>query len=105
MLASNLLDSVGEGPDAVTRTEVAEMGVGPRSEAAQLAATALALSEDERRTLAVDLMDSFGGSLTPGVKAAWLAEAKRRLEAYDRGEVEAIDGEGLQRRLERGERP
>ena len=51
------------------------------------------------------LTDSIGDESSPEqVQAAWLAEAKRRLAAYDRGEVQALDFEETMRELMAKER-
>lgn len=63
-------------------------------EANEILDAALALPRDERAELAAILTDSVGGESSPEeVQAAWLAEAKRRLAAYERGETQALDFE------------
>lgn len=56
------------------------------------------LSAEERIELA-DLL--YADTATPDAEweAAWVAEAERRLEAYRRGEMEAIDAEEVHARL------
>jgi hypothetical protein len=39
------------------------------------------------------------GSSTEQIEAAWLEEVKRRLAAYERGELQAVDYEEMMRRL------
>jgi putative addiction module component (TIGR02574 family) len=54
---------------------------------------ALELPPDERAALAHDLWDSLHAEETDEDRdAAWDAEIKRRLDAYDRGEVKAVSG-------------
>ena len=76
---------------------VAETEVKPRvvtREADEILDAALALPRDERAELAAILTDSIGGESSPeDVQAAWLAEAKRRFAAYERGETQALDFE------------
>lgn len=60
---------------------------------AELAKRGLALSPDERTRLAEILLSSLEEEPMSEVEAAWEAEIRRRLAAYDRGEVQAIDAE------------
>lgn len=55
---------------------------------------ALALPDDERRRIAELLLDSISDS-TEEIEAAWVAEAVRRADELERGEVEALDGESV----------
>jgi putative addiction module component (TIGR02574 family) len=55
----------------------------------QLLAAAMELSPLEREELAGALFDSLGDAKRAEIDAEWLAECKRRLEAYKRGEVQA----------------
>lgn len=59
----------------------------------QIAEQALILPPEDRAYLADLLEDSVpkAGIATPELAAHWGAEAKRRLEAYDRGETRALD--------------
>lgn len=69
-------------------------------EASEILDAALALTRAERVELAAILTDSVGDGASPEqIQAAWLAEAKRRLEAYERGELEAIEYDDMMRRL------
>jgi putative addiction module component (TIGR02574 family) len=69
-------------------------------EASRILDAALKLPSAERAELAAILTDSIGDGASPEqIEAAWLAEAKRRLEAYERGELEAVDYEDMMRRL------
>ena len=59
----------------------------------QIAEQALTLPAEDRAYLADLLEESLPktGFATPELAAEWVAEAKRRLEAYDRGETRALD--------------
>ncbi|MBY0523953.1 MAG: addiction module protein [Gemmataceae bacterium] len=54
---------------------------------------ALALSPEARATLAEKLLDSLREKTQGEIDAAWAEEAKRRIEAFERGEMEAIPAE------------
>ena len=54
---------------------------------------ALALPLEERAELLEQLLAVFQGPPDPVVDQLWVAEAHDRLDAYDRGELEAIDAE------------
>jgi putative addiction module component (TIGR02574 family) len=59
------------------------------------------LPEDERAELAAILVDSIGdGRPEAEVDAAWLAEARRRLEAVRAGRATLIATEDVERELE-----
>jgi putative addiction module component (TIGR02574 family) len=59
------------------------------------------LPERERAELAAILTDSIGdGSSPEDIEASWIAEAKRRLAAYRRGESMPVDLEDAMRELE-----
>ncbi len=59
------------------------------------------LSDDERAELAVLLEDSVGdGSSDEEIEAAWIAEAKRRLEEIESGKVQPIPWEEVAKELE-----
>ena len=60
---------------------------------AELAERSKALSPDDRSRLVGMLLESLDQAPLAEVEAAWDAEAERRLAAYDRGEIHAIDGE------------
>jgi len=55
----------------------------------QLLAAAMALPADERQQIADALFESVAEGTREEIDAAWIAECKRRLEAYKRGEVQA----------------
>ena len=64
-------------------------------------AVALELTEEERIRLAEELYESVEESDgTPEeIEAAWSEEIADRVEAFERGEVETIDGEEVFRRI------
>lgn len=59
----------------------------------QIGEQALALPPEDRAFLADLLEESLAteGFATPELASEWLAEIKRRVAAYDRGESEALD--------------
>lgn len=59
----------------------------------QILQQALALPPDERAELLEQLLAAFQGPTDPALDELWTAEAHDRLDAYDRGELEAIDVE------------
>lgn len=70
-------------------------------EASRILDAALRLSDRERAELAAILADSVGDGSPPAeIEASWLAEAKRRLAAYRRGESTPVDLEDAMRALE-----
>lgn len=59
---------------------------------------ALSLPRDERTKLVVHLLDSIDvrpGADPHAVEQAWLAEAHRRFQEFERGEVEVIPAEDI----------
>ncbi|MDD9947725.1 MAG: addiction module protein [Myxococcales bacterium] len=58
--------------------------------AAEVLEQARQLSADERRELALDLLDA---SVEPNVEAAWTEEALRRVAQVDSGELETLSNE------------
>ena len=52
---------------------------------------ALRLPDGQRALLADRLIESLSG-VTPALRQAWLAEADSRMEAFRRGEIQAVDG-------------
>jgi putative addiction module component (TIGR02574 family) len=69
--------------------------------ASRILDAALQLPDAERAELAAILTDSIGdGSSPEEIDASWIAEAKRRLTAYRRGESTPIDLEDAMRELE-----
>ncbi|GAB1390664.1 MAG: hypothetical protein AMXMBFR78_16460 [Rubrivivax sp.] len=64
-----------------------------KEQLAELAQRTLSLPADERARLAELLLSSLEAEPMSSVEAAWDEEIRRRLAAYDRGEVQAIDAE------------
>jgi putative addiction module component (TIGR02574 family) len=70
------------------------------TEASRILDAALELPEAERAELAAILMDSIGdGSSPEEIQAAWIAEAKRRLAAIERGESTPVPLDDMMARL------
>jgi putative addiction module component (TIGR02574 family) len=59
----------------------------------QILQQALALPPEERAELLEQLLAAFQGPTDPALDELWAAEAHDRLDAYDRGELEAVDVE------------
>ena len=59
----------------------------------ELAEQGKSLPPEERSLLVDMLLESLHEESLAEVEAAWDVEVERRLAAYDRGEVRAIDGE------------
>jgi putative addiction module component (TIGR02574 family) len=69
-------------------------------EASRILDAAMKLPSAERAALAAILTDSIGdGSSPEEIEAAWLAEAKHRAAAIDRGELKLVDSEEMMARL------
>ncbi len=70
----------------------------------QIAQQALALPPEDREFLAELLERSLtiDGFATPELSAKWVAEITRRIEAYDRGEMNAVDGVTAMREIRKG---
>jgi putative addiction module component (TIGR02574 family) len=60
---------------------------------AELAMRGKALAPEDRSRLVDMLLESLNEQSLTEIEAAWDEEAERRLAAYDRGDVQAIDGE------------
>ena len=58
--------------------------------AAKVLEQARQLTEEERRELALELLD---GSVEPEIEEAWAEEARRRVAQVDSGEVETLSNE------------
>jgi putative addiction module component (TIGR02574 family) len=58
----------------------------------ELAEKGKALAPDDRSRLVDMLLESLNEQSLSDIEAAWDEEAERRLAAYDRGEVQALDG-------------
>lgn len=56
----------------------------------QILNAALALPPGEREQIARQLWDSLGRSPEAANEVVWGQEAQRRVEAYQRGEIEAV---------------
>jgi len=56
----------------------------------ELMAQAAKLSLDDRKLVLVRLQLAFEETIDPDIEAAWIAEAERRVEALDRGEMRSI---------------
>lgn len=54
---------------------------------------ALSLSDEERATLADQLLQSLDEEDQAEIDRAWALEAEDRIAAYERGEIQAIPGE------------
>lgn len=67
----------------------------------ELRAEVLQLPEEERLRLAEELFESVEESEgTPEeIEAAWNEEIVRRVQAFERGEVDTVDGEEVFRRI------
>ena len=52
-----------------------------------------ALSREEKAALARVLIDELDPVNEPGVEELWLEEARRRYDAYRRGEVQSVPGD------------
>ena len=61
----------------------------------ELAKRGRALSPDDRNRLVDLLLESLAAPPLNDIEAAWEIEIERRLAAYDRGEVQAIDAEAV----------
>jgi hypothetical protein len=59
---------------------------------AELAREAESLPEVDKARLAGLLLEQIGEQKDPGVEQAWVEEAQRRLAAFNRGEMVAVDG-------------
>ena len=59
----------------------------------ELAELGRELAPDDRSRLVDMLLVSLHEAPVAEVEAAWDQEAERRLAAYDRGEMQAVDGE------------
>ena len=60
---------------------------------AELAQRARALAPADRERLVTELLESLNAPAAGELDAAWESEITRRLAAYDRGDVQAIDAE------------
>ena len=65
--------------------------MGPK--AAEVLEQAQKLTEDERRELAIELLDS---AIAPEIERAWIDEARQRVAEVDSGEVATLSNEQAQ---------
>jgi putative addiction module component (TIGR02574 family) len=70
----------------------------------QIAQQALALPPGDRAFLAELLEQSLttDGFATPELAAGWAAEVRRRIDAYDRGETQAVDAATAMQEMRQG---
>ena len=61
----------------------------------QILQQALALPPEERAVLLEQLLATFQGPTDPVLDELWANEAHDRLDAYDRGELKAVDAEDV----------
>ena len=66
----------------------------------QILQEALALPLEERAHLIEQLLATFQAPPDPALDQLWVNEAHDRLEAYDRGELEAVDVEEVFEQLD-----
>jgi putative addiction module component (TIGR02574 family) len=64
-----------------------------RDQVVELAERGKALSADDRSRLVDMLLESLNEPSLSEIESAWDEQAESRLAAYDRGDVQAIDGE------------
>jgi putative addiction module component (TIGR02574 family) len=69
--------------------------------ATQVLQNALALPVQERAELVDKLLASFHASSDPRLDELWVREAEDRLDAYDRGELDAIPAEEVFEKINR----
>jgi putative addiction module component (TIGR02574 family) len=67
----------------------------------QILQQALALPLEERAELIEQLLATFQGPTDPALDKLWIAEAHDRLDAYDRGDMEAVSAEEVFEEIER----
>jgi putative addiction module component (TIGR02574 family) len=73
------------------------------SQAQQVLQEALKLSPMERADLVERILASFSFPERGAVDALWAAEAEDRIDAYERGELDARPAEEVFARIERGD--
>lgn len=71
----------------------------PKVKFDQVQQQALELSASERAKLAADLIESLDALPEAEASALWLEESKRRGAQIDRGEVELIPAEEVEKRV------
>ncbi len=60
---------------------------------AEVERSARLLTPEERARLAEAMTESLRGEMPTEIEAAWEAEIKRRVEAYERGEAKLVPAE------------
>ena len=70
-----------------------------RNSAAKVVNDALSLPAKSRAKLAERLLESLDDPQQKEIDRLWAEEAEDRIEAYDKGELKAIPGEEVFRRL------
>jgi putative addiction module component (TIGR02574 family) len=70
----------------------------------QILKDALALPPQERAALLERLLISFQSAPDPDLESLWKREAEERLDAYDRGELEAVSVEEVFDRIKQRRR-
>jgi putative addiction module component (TIGR02574 family) len=68
----------------------------------QILEAALALPRESKLRLAEEILDSVNQADSAEIDAAWVVEAKRRLEELDRGEAHTIPAEQMFARIRAG---
>lgn len=76
---------------AVTRNSAYNLDMSSQFD--DLEKRARALSREEKAALALVLIDELDPIKEPGVDELWLEEARRRYDAYRRGEMKAVPGD------------
>jgi hypothetical protein len=65
------------------------------AEARNILERAMALSEEERAALAVELLATLDGEADPGAEQAWIEEITLRAERARAGQTAGIDSEAV----------
>lgn len=65
----------------------------------ELVAKAELLSVDEREMLLSRLRQTLPRAVDPGIEAAWIEEAERRMDAIERGEMKTVPWEDVRKHL------
>ena len=68
-------------------------------EAKELLRKALALSEEDRVTMATSLLESLDPAVEDSVEAAWNEEIARRIQDLDSGKAKTVPWEEVRRRI------
>ena len=59
------------------------------------------LTPQEKATLARILIEELDSDIDPDVESVWIKEAKRRYEAYRKGELDSLAGDEVMSRARR----